>query len=60
VHWIGNGVSASGRRKRKLEDLIQVDFDRTDHRGLKIDQRHDFPVVPNNVYLAEITVVEYL
>lgn len=24
MHWIGNGAAAAGRRKRKLEDLIQV------------------------------------
>ena len=28
----------NGRRKRKLQDLIQVDFDRTDHSEFKIDQ----------------------
>jgi hypothetical protein len=38
MHWIGNGASAAGRHQRKLEDLIQIDFDWTDHRELKIDQ----------------------
>jgi hypothetical protein len=58
--WIGNGVSAIWRRKRKLEDLVEVDFDRTDHGELKIDQRYDLPIVSEHVHLAEIAVVEHL
>jgi hypothetical protein len=32
-----------GGSKRKLEDLVQIDFDRTGRSELNIDQRYDFP-----------------